>query len=178
MSLLILPAVLFLALFLNFFAAVDAIVSRARELRADWIAATCYGASAITTALEKVVQCSAHFSGWTDQIVLKGIALDSPRTLFQQHFAALQQDPAALQSYLDTAMNADEHEFASHPNLRTRIANLPPLAAVSDQQPTANPIAAEVTEEEAHLSAAVSVSLQQLQTLVAQRRAPQTAPSA
>lgn len=202
MSLLILPSLLFLALFLAFFAAVDAIVSRARELRADWIAASRYGSAAVAGALQKVVQYGAHFSGWTDKIVREGTALEDPEGLYRQHRAALPQDAAVLQSYLDTAMDAVEHEYASHPTLRTRIANLPPTPAVAgatlDAAPLeksngdagldaggtesrstppaadlANPIAAELVGDEARLSAAVSVSLEQIQALVAQQRAVQ-----
>lgn len=187
MSLLILPSILFLALFLAFFAAVDAIVSRARELRADWIAASHYGSAAVAGALQKVVQYSAHFSGWTDKVMREGIALEDPAGLYRQHRAALPQDTAVLQSYLDTAMNAVEHEYASHPTLRTRIANLPKMpngaitageVALADEDSgdgglAANLIAAELGADEARLSAAVSVSLQQIQALVAQRRAVQ-----
>ena len=59
MKLLLVPAILFLVALYRYFASIDAILSRSREYRADWIAAMSYGSKASVSALQKVVAYSA-----------------------------------------------------------------------------------------------------------------------
>jgi Zn-dependent protease with chaperone function len=120
MNFLLWPSLLFLILFYDFFASIDAIISRARELRADWIAATICGRDAFVSSLQKVVQYSAHFSEHQDELIRTQTG-----AIYQEHRRLVRRDSDELQTYLNQAMAAEEHAYASHPTLRTRIASVP-----------------------------------------------------
>ena len=160
-NLLLLPSLLFLIVFHEFFASIDAIVSRSRELRADWIAATNYGGAAFIAALKKVVQYGTHYAKEGGAIDLK-----SEATLFQQQLAGLAQNEAQLATYLDAAMEANEREFDSHPTLRTRIGSIPQAPSMPEPS-TINPpqegeFAAELANEAKRLSDSLTNILRQL----------------
>lgn len=120
MNILLLPSLLFLGVFHEFFASIDAILSRTRELRADWIAAMHYGRDAFVASMQKVVQYSTHFAKHQNELTFAETS-----SIFAQHRLLAHRDEDELNTYLDNAMAAAEQEFASHPTLRMRIGSVP-----------------------------------------------------
>lgn len=160
MNLLLFPSLLFLGIFFEFFASLDAIISRTRELRADWIAVRHCGRDAFISALQKVVQYSNHFSEHQ-----KEIGIEKPTEIFQAYRFLVHRDEENLQTYLDKAMNAVEHEFASHPTLRTRLNSLPVHAGALANNEVA--FQNELLADEEKLSSSVTEMMRQFQALYA-----------
>ncbi len=159
MNILVLPSYLFLVTFFEFFASIDAIISRRRELRADWIAATNYGSDAFTSGLKKVVQYSGHMMEHQKELVTEDA------NLFAAHRSLIEEDPAALQSYLDQALQQPEHAFASHPTLQMRIGTVPEVVpTIIESQ---DEYQEEFVEEEVRLSDAVKEMIYQYEALYA-----------
>lgn len=119
MTLLLLIPMMFLKIFLTYFATIDNILSRSRELRADWIAASNFGSNNMSSGLTKVVQISHHYSASFQNIGFNN------SNYFEEYETLLAQDSAKLDEYKQTALLETEQEFDSHPSLSTRINNLP-----------------------------------------------------
>lgn len=137
MSALTLPSIFFLAIFYEYFASIEAIISRSREFRADWVAASHYGSNNFSSALQKVVQYSQLFGKQREETDLRN------DLLFESHYRISEsiepeELPKLLQSYLDQAMDRPEGEFDSHPTIRSRIGNLPVQANTAIHTQTAS----------------------------------------
>jgi len=120
MKFLLLPSQIFLGLFLQYFATIERILSRSRELRADWIAANLFGADIFSSALTKVITISQHFND-----SYENLALNSEIDFFDKHSKFLQSDPSKLEEYRKKALSLQEEDFDSHPSFATRLMNLP-----------------------------------------------------
>jgi Zn-dependent protease with chaperone function len=70
-NLLLIPPLMFLSIFYEFFASIDAIISRSREFRADWIAAKHFGSGSIVNALKKISQYGIFFAQQQSQLRFK-----------------------------------------------------------------------------------------------------------
>jgi len=119
-DLLLLTPRLFLGVFANYFATIDSMLSRSRELRADWISATIYGSQNFSSALTKVVQIGSHFGEHIEEITLDGKA-----DFFEEYSHALHSSPSELEEYLNKAFAETEQDFDTHPTISTRIESLP-----------------------------------------------------
>jgi Zn-dependent protease with chaperone function len=117
---LLLTSQLFLGVFLEYFATIDMILSRNRELRADWIAANTYGDETFSSALKKVIRIGNHYN----ENILK-IAIESDSNFFEIYSELLKKDKLKLHEYEKNALAEEEKEFDSHPTLTTRLDNLP-----------------------------------------------------
>jgi len=111
---------LFLGVFANYFATIDSMLSRSRELRADWISATIYGSQNFSSALTKVVQIGSHFGEHVEDI-----ALDGKADFFEEYSRVLHSSPSKLEEYLNKAFAETEQDFDTHPTISTRIKSLP-----------------------------------------------------
>jgi len=120
MGILLLPSRIFLGLFLNYFATIDMILSRGRELRADWVAANLFGANSFSSALTKVTAISQHFND-----NYENLALNSQSDFFDKHSDFIKTNLAKIEEYKTKALSLKENDFDSHPSLSTRLANLP-----------------------------------------------------
>ncbi len=120
MKLLLLPSQIFLGLFLQYFATIDKILSRSRELRADWIAANLFGANNFSTALTKVTTIGQHFNE-----SYENLALNSDKDFFIKHSQLLQQNSSKLEEYRSKACFMREEDFDSHPCFSSRLLSLP-----------------------------------------------------
>lgn len=120
MNLLLLPSRLFLRVFLNYFSTIDMVLSRSRELRADWIAANLFSKTTFINALTKVVKISQHFNETNESIALK-----CDDNFFEIYSKSLQKDQAKLQEYKTMVLAETQDELDSHPTLAIRLENLP-----------------------------------------------------
>jgi len=119
MSLILIMPLLFLRVFLIFFATIDNILSRSRELRADWIAASNFGSVNMNTGLTKVVQISRHY-----QETIEKVGFDN-HNYFDAYGQQLISDSDKMNEYKERALGETEQVFDSHPTLATRLASLP-----------------------------------------------------
>ncbi len=120
MKVLLIPAQLFLGVFLRYFATIDMILSRSRELRADWLAAKMFGKNHFSSALTKVVQVSGHFNETSENL-----ALTYEDNFFGMYENILKDDASKLEDYKTKALAEEEDEMDSHPTLTVRLQNLP-----------------------------------------------------
>jgi Zn-dependent protease with chaperone function len=120
MNLLLMTSRLFLGVFLEYFATIDMILSRNRELRADRIAASLYGKKAFSNALKKVTKIGIHFSESSMKT-----AVESGSNFFGAYSENLGKDKDKLLEYEEAALAEIETEFDSHPSLTTRLESLP-----------------------------------------------------
>jgi len=118
-NLILIMPLLFLRVFLIFFATIDNILSRSRELRADWIAASNFGSVNMNTGLTKVVQISRHY-----QEAIEKIGFDN-HNYFDAYGQQLISDSDKMNEYKERALGETEQVFDSHPTLATRLASLP-----------------------------------------------------
>jgi hypothetical protein len=119
-QILLMPPILFLGTFTRYFSAIDGIVSRSRELRADWIATESYGHIEFTSALIKTTQISAHFADYSRKIIPQ---VDTD--YFEHYSNLLSESSSEMEGYKNKALSLIEHELDTHPTLLTRINNLP-----------------------------------------------------
>ncbi len=123
-----LPAIHFLLSFHDYFATIDSMLGRSRELRADWIAARRYGRQPFLSALEKVSVNGPLFAAALSNIDLKQTdelfqTVDSRMNSLVEERAKIVAD---LRDYTET-------EFDSHPSFRTRAESLPDSVSPVDQ---------------------------------------------
>ena len=145
MNLLLFIPVIFLKIFLTYFATIDNILSRSRELRADWIAATNFGSNNMSSGLTKVIQISRHYN---DSV--GNIGYDN-QNYFDKYDSLLSAELSKLDQYKQNALLETEEEFDSHPTLKTRLENLP-LNAHEEKQGNIFEIQEELSEDEKRLS--------------------------
>jgi Zn-dependent protease with chaperone function len=124
MAILQYPSVQYLVSFMYYFQIIDGMLSRNRELRADWIAASHYGSDSFRSALKEVAVSSSMFSNAMKQITLRNDA---------ELFASLAEAQAQLEPLREGIEKQleqySENEFDSHPSLRTRFESLPDFPA-------------------------------------------------
>ncbi len=145
LSLLLLIPNVFLQIFLTYFATIDNMLSRSRELRADWIAAKHYGKKNVESMLRTIVQISEHFSE------INATLGSENKNIFTKYQAQLKKDRKTLDTYIQKAMVEEENEFNSHPTLATRLASLPDVQS-SESSVKMTMILKELEEEEHVLS--------------------------
>jgi Zn-dependent protease with chaperone function len=126
------PALITLMIYYETFAAIDNIISRSNEFRADWIAASHYGRDAVISGLMKSVQYGSYFS--SQQAYVVGLAAKDIRFHYR---LVVPLRAETLQGYWDEALKVPPHEFDSHPPLSLRIANLP---VTNPPQPAGYPV--------------------------------------
>jgi Zn-dependent protease with chaperone function len=117
--LLILPR-LCLSNFINYFASIDNIISRKRELRADWIAAKYYGKVSFTEGLKKVTEIGKYFYEQYDKIMD-----ETDSEMFKKIDNMLLKDETLIKEIQNNLFNEKEEIFDSHPKLSTRINAIP-----------------------------------------------------
>ncbi len=123
-SILQMPAVYFLLAFHEYFASIDSMLGRNRELRADWIAARRYGRQPFLSALEKVSVNGPLFA-----VAVKNIDLKQNDQLFQTAGSRMQSLVEERDKIVAELREYTETEFDSHPSLRTRMESLPDSAS-------------------------------------------------
>jgi len=146
-NLLLLTPRLFLGVFANYFATIDSMLSRSRELRADWISATIYGSQNFSSALTKVVQIGSHFGEHVDDI-----ALDGKADFFEEYSRVLHSSPYKLEEYLNQAFAETEQDFDTHPTISTRIKSLPANEVVEGDESLMGCAKEELLGDETRLS--------------------------
>jgi Zn-dependent protease with chaperone function len=124
-SFLQIPSLHFLVACAMHFHSITMIISRRRELRADWLAAKSFGTGPFTSALRKTVEISSHFPE-----SMKTLSWGSAQALFSVYAALLEKDRVKLDDFSDKALKETESVLSSHPSLRTRIESLPPFGSV------------------------------------------------
>jgi len=120
MSYLRLPSLLFLAASHDYFATIDRMLSRGRELRADRVASTLYGKAALVSSLEKASVQGQLF----DQLV-GASPLEDPASLFAEIEGLLAANPSVKEAALSAIRDQRETALDSHPSLATRAESLP-----------------------------------------------------
>lgn len=141
---LMLPAVYFLINFLDYFAAIDNMLSRNRELRADWLASSSFGKDNLISSLEKATINSALFPK-----VLNSLKLQNDTTLFSEYLSNLKDSTNDIQEVKSRMYVYTETEFDTHPSLKTRMECLPEIT--SSEADSSSP-ADSLTDEEVRLS--------------------------
>lgn len=130
MAILQYPSVQYLIGFYEYFLTIDNMLSRNREMRADWIAAHIYGKDSFRTALEEVSVEMDLFGP-----ALENVRLNSDTELFA--CIGLEEDrlDSRRGEILEKLNASSDHEFDSHPALRTRIDSLPDVATQENPDP-------------------------------------------
>lgn len=146
-NLLLLVPRLFLGVFANYFATIDSMLSRSRELRADWISATIYGSQNFSSALTKVVQIGSHFGEHVEDI-----ASDGKADFFEEYSRVLHSSPSKLEEYLNKAFAETEQDFDTHPTISTRIKSLPANEVIEGDESLMGYAKEELLEDETRLS--------------------------
>jgi len=120
--LLVMPQLHFLLALQWYFHALNMILSRRRELRADWISARCFGTNAASSALR-----TADAAGRAFNDAAKSLPTVDPEGIF----AAWAQRWRQIRStgFNEKPVAEPESEFDSHPSLAVRLAVLPYLSA-------------------------------------------------
>jgi Zn-dependent protease with chaperone function len=145
MNLLLFMPVIFLKIFLMYFATIDNILSRSRELRADWIAATNFGDKNMATGLTKVVQISGHYRDFSENIGFNN------ENCLEKYDQLLIENLDKLDEYKQKALLDAEQVFDTHPTLSTRLMSLPDSNYESGQN-TMEEIVNELSPDEKKLS--------------------------
>jgi Zn-dependent protease with chaperone function len=117
--LLVAPSKYFLKQFFSYFAQIDMILSRSRELRCDLIASEAYGASAFSSALSKTVSVGMHFGDHSYDIAVK-----SKDNFFAEYSNVLKTAESKLEEYKNKALEEKGDELDSHPTLGFRLNNI------------------------------------------------------
>ena len=146
-NLLLLVPRLFLGVFANYFSTIDSMLSRSRELRADWISATVYGSQNFSSALTKVVQISSHFDEYVEDA-----ALDGEADFFEEYSRVLHSSSSKLEEYVNRAFAETEQDFDTHPTISTRIKSLPANEVVEGDESLMEYAEQELLEDEKRLS--------------------------
>lgn len=157
-KLLLLVPGMFLSTFLSYFALIDRILSRNRELRADWYAAKHYGSDALTQALIKVDEVSRHFSETSNALALN--AVDS---FFDSYSQALREPNAGLKEYRSQGLAEATGDYDTHPSLATRLTEMPYVARDGSNISPASIVLEELSDEKKRLSALYTESTKGVQ---------------
>ena len=136
-----------ITVFANYFATIDSMLSRSRELRADWISATIYGSQNFSSALTKVVQIGSHFGEHVEDI-----ALDGDVDFFEEYSRVLHSSSSKLEEYLNKAFVETEQDFDTHPTISTRIKSLPANEVVEGDESLMGSAKEELLGDEKRLS--------------------------
>ena len=169
LMLLQLPSIFFLTSFLEFFASIDNLIGRSRELRADWIAAKTYGKQHLIRALELSTVSGAQFYR-----VINSVVPGDDETLFAAIDAAMCEEAESGKSVLAQAYEAVETEFDTHPSLSSRREA---LALVDDgMQIERTPAAELVGGELKRLSKQIVIRVPNFQPGTEEEPEGQTAP--
>lgn len=126
MNLLLFVPVIFLKIFIMYFATIDNILSRSRELRADWIASSNFGRNNMESGLVKVIQISQHYHSSVEEL-----GFSNPNYL-DKYEQLLRRDSHKLEEYKQKALLEVEQVFDTHPTLSTRLVSLPDTNYTSD----------------------------------------------
>ena len=163
-GLLLLPSLMFLSAFAQYFSTIDRILSRSRESRADWIAASLYGNRSLSSALMKIAELGHHFAEFAMDIDVK-----SEDDYFDSYRSVLAQSEKKLMEYKERALRAEEQEFDTHPTLSTRIKSLPitDIFMVDTDTPVSY-ARKEITYKERQLSQFYINRLKQMKTFYAE----------
>ena len=109
-----------LVTFVRYFASIDSLLSRSRELRADRVASESFGSAAFRSALVKVTR-NALFYG--DE---KNLEKPEPEgDFFARTHERVLSSAAQLDGILAEEAKRQEDVFDSHPSLASRIAAIP-----------------------------------------------------
>jgi Zn-dependent protease with chaperone function len=119
-----LPSIHLLLSSYEYFHSIDMILSRRRELRADWISARTYGKEPFSRALRKCAAIDAHFSE-----SLKSIRWSDERAFFSAYDGLVRCAEASLDAFSRQKESEVETELSSHPSISTRVDTLPPFPA-------------------------------------------------
>jgi Zn-dependent protease with chaperone function len=165
-----LPSVHFLVDCALYFQSITMVLSRRRELRADWIAASHFGTGPFVSALRKSVGVARHFDE-----AMQRLSWEGAEGFFTAYAALLGAEGDKVESASEKAQGEVESELDSHPSLRTRVESLPSFAGTAVGVTTAQ-IAAELAEDEKALSAKFAPLIADYQEKVGAVAA--TAPSA
>ena len=142
-----LPSVHFLIACAMYFHSITMIISRRRELRADWVAAHAFGKEAFCGALRRTVEIASDYPESMKTLKWKGAG-----GLFAAYAELIGRQAVKLAEYSQKALEEQETEDSSHPSLRTREASLPPFKPTAKVPP--GDLAGELAEDEERLSAA------------------------
>jgi Zn-dependent protease with chaperone function len=155
-----LPSLHFLVACAQFFSSITMLISRRHELRADWIAARCFGKEAFCSALRKSIGISSDFPE-----AMKTLTWGNAQALFSSYGALLEQAPGKLDQHTREALEEEESEYSSHPTLRTREGTLP--AFKPSVKVPAGDLLAELAPDEARLSEAFAPIVEDYQERLA-----------
>lgn len=108
--------------FVNYFASIDSLLSRRRELRADRIAAESYGDKPFISALMKVTRSSLYYY---KNVYNKIEHLHPEGNLFHSIHQKMGDRSEEIDRIVEEEKNRKENVFDSHPSLGTRIEILP-----------------------------------------------------
>ena len=142
-----LPASQLLLAMYWYFHSLNMILSRKRELRADWIAAKCFGTESHVSALRKTSIAVPHYTE-----ALTTITWKAPGDLFDAYKRLFLRAEAELVARPLPESDEDVSEFSSHPSTRTRIQSLPDFRVIRLSG------SYELREELAHEEALVSAA--------------------
>ena len=157
-KLLLLIPYLLLGIFYRFFATIDNMLSRSRELRADWLAASKYGSNALESSLTTLAKVSRHHNENADNL-----EINEKNNIFARYDQLLDSTSASqLDKYKEQALADIEDDFDSHPTLSTRLASLPDVYGVQEKETTIESIRNEVRDAENALSEKYQLALKQL----------------
>ena len=120
-----LPATQLLVAMYWYFHSLNMILSRRRELRADWVAAKSFGTDAHASALRKTSVAMPHYAAALNTITWK-----APGELFEAYKQQFLRDEAELAAQPLPDANETESEFSSHPSTPARIASLPDFRVI------------------------------------------------
>ena len=119
-EIILLPSFLFLSVCHEYFSTIDSILSRNRELRADFISASHYGSDSFKNALKKVIQFGSCYDEFHQYV-----SFDDERSFFMQFKEFTVQNSQKIKRKLEEILQEQELEFDSHPSVKTRINYLP-----------------------------------------------------
>jgi Zn-dependent protease with chaperone function len=104
--------------FVRYFASIDSLLSRSRELRADRVAAESFGSEAFRSALVKVSRNALFYQKSLDNLRPEG-------NFFAYVHGRIQASAAQLDETLAEEAKRAEDVFDSHPSLAARIDAIP-----------------------------------------------------
>ena len=142
-SILQIPAMLYLLSFYEYFSVIDNMLSRNRELRADWISVQQWGNKALASALEKTSLVSMLYVP-----SLKELELSSEEKFFSflsENIDIRSEDAVSIKKEL---YGYRETEFDSHPSLKTRTECMPDVSVNSsfDRELNISELGVSITE--------------------------------
>ena len=104
--------------FVRYFAAIDSLLTRARELRADLLAAETFGDQPFKSALAKLTRSLLFYHE-------KLVELKPSANLFEHLHHQMESCAVEVHELAAEETRRGENEFDSHPSLQTRLDSLP-----------------------------------------------------